>query len=669
MKVHCTSYILLLCLSVAFSFLSGCSSENGIDAAFDSFKEKLTAKDFEGLYLLLSEESKAYISEDEFLERYTNIFNGIQAEKLKISKVDHDEKEDTIHFSLEMETAAGKMKMTDYQLVLTKEENQWKIEWDESLIFPSMKNGDKVRITTINAKRGKILDRSGRALAEDREINTVGIAPETFDKSRREEKIQELAAILDINQDVITKKLEANTNPSHFVPLVDILPDNDMLPQIIGREEEGILVYPKQSRVYINEEAFGRLLGYIGEITAEELENQEGKGYDSSSFIGKAGLEQVYEEVLRGQSGVDIYIERDGKKISSLARKEPQNGQDIQLTIDADLQKRIYDEMKGDTGAAAAVHPKTGEVLALVSAPSYNANRYTTYITKTEQQQREESGYADEENRFTKLYSPGSVFKLLTAAIGLENGTIDPDVKIAINGRSWQKDSSWGNYSITRVNHQAAVHLMDAIQFSDNIYFAMSALQLESDRFLDGAKKFGIGEELNTGYPFPNGQLANAETIDNDILLADSGYGQGEIMVTPLHMALAYSALTNEGNIMAPFLVISDKQEAKIWKEAAISPEHLSVLQQAFTAVIEGDGGTASAAKISGVSLAGKTGTAEIKASQTDESGSENGWIVVTDLDSASLSLAIVLEDVKDKGGSKAAVPLAKNILSDYLNQ
>jgi penicillin-binding protein len=397
--------------------------------------------------------------------------------------------------------------------------------------------------------------------------------------------------------------------------------------------------------------------------------NKEKEGYSSSSLIGKAGLEQVYEDTLRGIDGAEIYVERDEEKVETIAKQEPKHGQDIKLSIDSDLQTKIYDEMNGWKGSAAAVNPKTGEVLALVSSPSYNSNRYTTYVTREEQQIREESNFADEANRFSKLYSPGSVFKLITAATGLEKGTIDPEKQIAINGRSWQKDSSWGNYSITRVNDQTSVNLKSAVKYSDNIYFAMSTLDLGSDDFIISAKRFGIGVELKIGYPLSNSQISNDGRIGSEILLADSGYGQGEIMVTSLNMALAYSALSNDGDIMAPSLVQTEDQKVEVWKEAAISSKHLSTLQSAFAAVIHEEGGTATAAKISGVRLAGKTGTAEIKVSQDDEDGSENGWFIASDLDSSKLTLAIVLEDVKEKGGSSAAIPIGKNTLSDYLKK
>jgi penicillin-binding protein len=667
MKKNMLFILVIMMMTFCFLFITGCSKESKQEEVFERFSEMLSKQDYGNLYALLSKESKEYITVEDFVTRYTNIYSGIQAININIEKDEIDHEMNVIPFTIGMETVVGKVNITDYQLRLVKEEKEWKIQWDESLIFPGMKKGDKVKVYTDKATRGSILDRSGNPLAKDGVIKTVGINPEVFDQRNREEKIKELATILDISEENIIKKLDNNSHPNYFVPIVDILSNDEKLRKLQDRGNDGIFVNSKDSRVYLNHEAFGRLLGYVGSITAEELEKNKEKGYSTTSLIGKAGLEQVYEDTLRGIDGAEIYIERDEEKVEAIAKLEPQNGQDIKLSIDSDLQAKIYDEMNGGKGSAAAVNPKTGEVLALVSSPSYNSNRYTTYVTREEQQRREESDFADEANRFSKLYSPGSVFKLITAATGLEKGTIDPEKQIAINGRSWQKDSSWGNYSITRVNDQTSVNLKDAVKYSDNIYFAMSALDFESDNFIAGAKKFGIGESLKIGYPLGKSQISNNGSMGSDILLADSGYGQGEVMVTSLNMALAYSALSNDGNILAPSLIQTQDHKVDVWKEAAILPEHLSTLQSAFAAVIHEEGGTATAAKISGVQLAGKTGTAEIKASQDDTDGTENGWFIATDIGSSKISLAIVLENVKEKGGSSAAIPIGKNTLSDYL--
>ena len=149
--------------------------------------------------------------------------------------------------------------------------------------------------------------------------------------------------------------------------------------------------------------------------------------------------------------------------------------------------------------------------------------------------------------------------KLLTSIIGLENGIIDPKEAKDIKGLTWQKDTSWGDYKVTRViDPNKSVTLKDAVNFSDNIYYAQVALDLGSEKFIKGLKNFGIGEDLTFEYPMETSQISNDGEINRDILLADTGYGQGEVMVTPLHVALFYSSLANEGNIMKTRLVVSE---------------------------------------------------------------------------------------------------------------
>ncbi len=665
--------LILIPLLLSFMLLlSGCSKLNKAEKAFGTFSEKWTQNDYASMYQMLTNDSKALISEDDFTTRYTNIFSAIEANNLLIEiNGDKVKEEDTITipFKLSMNTIAGDVSISDYKLNIIKEDKEYKIKWDESLIFPEMTKDDKVRVNVIPSKRGSILDKDANLLANDGILNTVGIYPAKFNLSNIDAKITGIANALDISEENIKTKLDANTNPEHFIPLVDILPTDSKLNSLKGRSEEGILIKEKPGRIYTGGEAFGRLIGYIGNITAEELENNKDRGYNDTSLIGKAGLEQVYEETLRGKDSAEIYIERGEEKIT-ISKKDGEDGKDIKLSIDSSLQSKIYSEMNGEKGAATAVNPKTGEVLAMVSAPSFDSNVFTTYVTKTQKSKWEETNNADEINRFNKIYSPGSTMKLLTSSIGLENKVIDSNATRDIKGLSWQKDSSWGDFKITRVTDPGSpVNLKDAVNHSDNIYFGQVALELGNDKFIEGIKKFGIGEELKFEYPMEESQISNDGTLGREILLADTGYGQGEIMVTPLNVALSYSALANKGDIMQPRLVIGENSEAKIWKQSAISKDDLPALINSFTALINDSGATISDGFVPGHRVAGKTGTAEIKKSQDDVNGTENGWFVSVDPDTAKISLAMIIEDVKDRGHSHVTVPKVRNVMEYYLNK
>ncbi|MBM6820151.1 MULTISPECIES: penicillin-binding transpeptidase domain-containing protein [Clostridia] len=664
--------ILLFSLLIIIVISVSCSKINKYEETFNTFKEKWIDNDFSGMYSMLTENSKKYIDEETFVNRYTNIYSAINLKDLEIEiSGDIIKNEDfyTVPFSLKGNTIAGELNISDYKVNIYKVDKEYFINWDESLLFPNMIEGDKVYVRTFSHTRGKILDRNDNILAEDGTISVVGIHPSKFDSENRDAKITELANTLDISEDTIINKLNANSNPEYFVPIVDILSSDEKLATLVNRNDEGIIINQKTSRVYNGGEAFGRLIGYVGPITAEELESKSDKGYTQTSLIGKAGIEQVYEDTLRGEDGAEIYLSRNNEEISIL-KKEVVNGTDIKLTIDSTLQTNSYAQLNGEKGAVTAVDPKTGEVLALVSAPSYDSNMFTTYVTKTKAAEREANNYTDEINRFSKTYAPGSTMKLITASIGLNTGILNADEPITIDNKSWQKDSSWGNYFITRVNNiTTPITLREAAKYSDNIYFAQLALKIGSENLINGIKGFGIGEELTFEYPITNSSISNNGNLDSEILLADTGYGQGELMVTPLNMALAYSALANDGNIMNPRLVLTSDSSATIWKESAIKSEYLPTLIEDFSAMVNDADGSAHLAQIDGFNIAAKTGTAEIKASQDDTTGTENGWFVAVDTTSSKLAIAMIVEDVKDRGGSSIPIPKVKAIMEEYLNR
>ncbi|MCM2676956.1 penicillin-binding transpeptidase domain-containing protein [Alkalicoccobacillus plakortidis] len=336
-------------------------------------------------------------------------------------------------------------------------------------------------------------------------------------------------------------------------------------------------------REYPYGEVAAHLTGYLRDITAEKLEEYKDKGYGPNDKLGQTGLERAYEDRLRGESGGTLYTKNADDEIEeTILETEPEDGEDITLTINMDLQQEIFDEIGDDAGTATAIHPTNGQVLALVSQPSYDPNLAAVGFTS---RQREDMETEDNPllNRFVQTYSPGSTFKLLTAAIGLEAGTLDPSETLDVQGKSWQPEGSdWGGYEVTRVHdYEEPVDLRKALVYSDNIYFAEQALNLGEDAFSSGAEDFGFGEELPLPAIFHTSSLTGDEGMRNDIQLADSGYGQGEILMNPLHLGLAYTTIVNQGNMIQPVLELDG--ESGIWKEAVMSQEHADLLQARFS--------------------------------------------------------------------------------------
>lgn len=656
--------VFIIMMIIAVFVLNGCSNKDEIKNTVKNYNKLLSEENYDELYETLTTDSKNYIKEEfggkeEFIKKYSVIYSAMNVSNIKID-VGEIKNKSEIPISVSMNTIGGKLKYDNATIKLKKEDNKYKICWDESLILPEMVKGDKIKVKITKGNRGKILDRDENLLAYNGEANYVNIDSKVFKK----DSIKDLAKILDISEEYIENKIASNTNPEYAINIVKLSEyEKDKLEKV--SKIEGITIQQVTSRVYAKGEAFGSLLGYIGSITAEELEKKSDKNYTSSSQIGKNGLEQVYEDKLRATDGVHIYIERGDSNVT-VAKTNASDGEDIKLAIDFKLQKEVYDQMDKEKGASIAMDSTNGEVLAMVSSPSYDSNTMVTYKTKEIVKEWEENKNACFDNRTNNLYSPGSTMKLITASIGLENKIINPNEKMKIEGLNWQKSSSWGNYKVTRVKDISSVNLYDAVVNSDNIYFADKAIKIGSENFIEEAKKFGLGLDMNFEYPMAKSQISNSGTIENEILLGDTGYGQGEVLTTPLQVTMAYSALANEGKIMTPRLVISENKEEKVYKEA-IRKEDLKELQKDFSGVIDDPNGSGHLCKIEGVNLAGKTGTAEIKSTKEDQSGNENSWFVAVDLEDSKLAISMVMENMKDKSTSKYLVPKVKNIMKSYL--
>ncbi|MDG0812649.1 penicillin-binding transpeptidase domain-containing protein [Cohnella rhizosphaerae] len=474
----------------------------------------------------------------------------------------------------------------------------------------------------------------------------------------------QVAAKLGITVADIDRKLGASwVKPELFVP-IGVVDEADMA---AFDNVPGVVFQQKKLREYPLGEAAAHLTGYVGEINAEQLERLKDKGYKSGDVIGKAGLEQVLEDKLRGTAGVVVAIEdAAGQRKAVLAEKAAVPGTSFQLTVDAGLQKTIYDEIKADASSAAAIEPRTGEVLALLSSPSYDPNAFVRGLSAKQYASWNDDPRHPFLNRFSKGYAPGSSFKLVTGAIGLDEGTLDPNKGVDISGLKWTKDGSWGSYYVKRVHAVNPVDLSKALTYSDNIYFAQAALALGKDKFESGAARFGIGEAIPIAYPLAKSQLSN-KGIKGEIQLADSGYGQGEVTMTSLHVALAFSAVVNGGNIAYPRLTLEDDPDSpQIWKAAAMTPEAADILKKDLVQAVTSPEGVGHGAYIQGAAIAGKTGTAELKASKGVK-GEENGWFVGFDANDPKLLLAVMVEGVSGRGGSTYVTPMVKRIFQQAM--
>ena len=649
------------------------------------YMDHIPKQEYEQMYAMLNVEASGNVSQEDYIKRNSAIYEGIEVQNMTVEILTYDEEQRKITYQTTFDTAAGSISFAN-DAVFLKGEKGYELVWDDSLIFPDLTSADKVRVTTTRAERGEILDRNGRSLAGKGTASSVGIVPSKLEN--REEAIAGIAELLETTPETIEQNLSAQwVKEDSFVPLktipkveeielMKISPDEEVLKELERQEKlleiPGVMISDVEVRKYPLGEAAAHLVGYVQSVTAEDLEEHTGEGYTSNSVIGRSGMEGLFESELKGQNGCRIYIvDSEGNEKKELACILVQHGQDIQLTIDANLQVSLYEQFKEDKSCSVAMNPYTGEVLALVSTPSYDNNDFIMGLSSEKWTVLSEGEDKPMYNRFRQVWCPGSTFKPITAAIGLESGAIDPTEDYGNVGLSWQKDTSWGSYYVTTLHAYEPVILENALIYSDNIYFAKAALKIGAEEMERSLTRFGFNEELPFEIKMAQSQYSNTENIETEIQLADSGYGQGQVLVNPLHMACIYTAFCNEGNIVKPYLVYQKEAAAEYWIPEAFSDETAERVLEGTKKVINDPNGTGYAAHRDDIVLAGKTGTAEIKASKEDTSGTELGWFAVfTAEQSAERPILIIsmTEDVKGRGGSGYVVEKDRLVLEDWFS-
>ena len=649
------------------------------------YMNHIPAQEYEQMYAMLHIEASGNVSQEDFIKRNSAIYEGIEIQNMAVEIIAYDEEQLTVTYQTSFDTVAGEISFENEAFFLEGEDG-YKLVWDNSLIFPNLASTDKVRVSTTQANRGEILDRNGRVLAGKGTASSVGIVPGKLEN--REEAIAKIAELLETTPEVIEKKLSAQwVKDDSFVPiktiprveeieLLKVEPDEDVLKEKERHESllaiPGVMISDVEVREYPLGEAAAHLVGYVQSVTAEDLEEHAGEGYTANSVIGRSGMEGLFEKELKGQNGCRIYIvNSEGKEKEELACILVQHGQDIKLTIDASLQIALYEQFQEDKSCSVAMNPYTGEVLALVSTPSYDNNDFIMGLSSEQWIALNDDEDKPMYNRFRQVWCPGSTFKPVTAAVGLESGAIDPNEDYGNVGLSWQKDASWGSYYVTTLHAYEPVILENALIYSDNIYFAKAALKIGSEEMESSLTGLGFNEELPFEIKMAESQYSNSEGIETEIQLADSGYGQGQVLVNPLHMACIYSAFCNEVNVIKPYLVYKNEIAAEYWIPGAFSNETASRVLEGTKKVVNDSNGTGYAAHRDDILLAGKTGTAEIKASKDDTSGTELGWFAIfTAEDTVERPILIIsmVEDVKGRGGSGYVVKKDGLVMEEWFS-
>lgn len=609
-----------------------------VEAMTQEYLTSFSDGDFDSLIAHFTPESieeRGY-TEAELVERYSTVYDGIGATDIVITNqaLSYVERTDTydLIYSVNMNTALGPLTGLNFHTSIYETDTENLVEWDYSLLFPNMEEGDTVSLSYTHPKRGSIYDRNGNMLAGEGEAWEAGLYPRSLGEG--EERASRLQTISD-TYSISVERLEALLDQAwvteeSFVPFQVV----DETPEV-----PGVLYQKTVERVYPLREAAAHLVGYVGEVTAEDIENDA--ELRAGQLIGKTGLESIYENQLRGNLGGEIAIvDSHGEIKEIILEREKEDGESLYLTIDSVIQENLYRTFEEEPGSAAMMHPQTGDFLALVSSPSYDPQLFVRGISQTDY-----DTYLNDEdspflNRYAARYVPGSTFKILSAMVLLENGVTTPDTIHTIEGLQWSPETpGFGDHQITRVNDTVSeVDLETALVLSDNIFFAMEALEMGADAFEEALSVFPFGEPLDWPFEMSAAQFSNENTIDNDVLLADTAYGQGEILMNAIHQLVFYSPVLNDGALVQPNLLRdSDTSEPT----SVISAESASTVESLLLETVTQSNGTANKLSALPYAVGAKTGTSEIAGEEGNET---NGLLYVFDAEGYDYSFIAHLE-------------------------
>ena len=627
----------------------------------DTFIAALEKQDYTAMSQEVSEESLTAIdyTKESMAERYEVVYGGVGAAELKVSDLNVTQEEGadqyTVSYTVNMETALGELDAKSYETTLSKVEDTYQVDWNTQLIFPDMAPTDKISIITTAGERGDILDKDGSPLATKGTSWQAGLQPSALGEGdQKTTNLEKIAETYEVKVEELEQLLEQGwVTPDSFVPFKIMAQDAEQ-PQVTG-----VLYQETSSRTYPLNEAASHLIGYVGDVSAEDIEKDP--TLSAGDIIGKSGLEATYDEHLRGQKGGRIEIQTsDGELKMVLQETEVQNGEDITLTIDAEMQQAAFDQLTGESGSAVFMNPTDGSLLALVSTPSYDANLMTSGISSEEYQAYVDDPMSPFLARYASGYAPGSTFKVVTAGTGLDAGTINPEETQEIDGLSWQKDASWGDYKVTRVKDIASVNLADAFAYSDNIYFAREALEMGQEVYQTGLSKYVFGEELKLPIAMNPAQISNSGTLDSEGLLADTSFGQGELLLNPIQQAVTYTPFANGGKLVYPKLTV-DQETAE--PKQPVTPESAAIIKEDLVQTVEKEYGSSHKLAVIDQQIAAKTGTAETTTAEAEgEEAETNGFLMAFDAENSSYLMVAMIEGKSSGSVIDAMLPMLEKM-------
>jgi len=540
---------------------------------------------------------------------------------------------------------------------------------------------NRIRIVPEIAVRGKIFDRYGNLIVDNRPSYVVAAVPNEVTDVKVASA--NLADLLSVSPDRIESKIRKSRSRRHQ----PVRLKRDAPFETVCRIEEASSLYPgvvlqlNQSRNYPENGSAAHLLGYLSEITEEELDEFRSKGFHSGSLIGRKGVEREYDDFLRGIDGTRfLEVSAEGRIIGPLETRDPVEpipGYSLKLGLDYDLQQFAESLFIADTltGAAVALDPNNGHVLAFVSEPSFDANLFTGPLSPEDWKRLSTDERHPLLNRCIQAtYPPGSIYKLIVAGAALEANTATPDTKFL----SCTGGYRYGNriFKCHKLSGHGILTMIDAIAASCDVYFYQLGKELGLKNWAEYSRMCGFGKP--TGIDLDDeaaGLIPDKEYYDNrhgegrwpSSLILNLAIGQGELLVTPLQMAQFYAALANGGTIYKPKILYSlvtpegeIQREPEVAGELPFKPSTIAVLDSAATDVVNGRLGTAGRARVKGIVVCGKTGTAQ------NPHGNEHAWFCAyAPRENPRIAIACIVENA-GHGGAVAA-PIVGNMIERYL--
>jgi penicillin-binding protein 2 len=560
--------------------------------------------------------------------------------------------------------------------------------WDHQMVYSGY-YGDRAEQNSIHqipliAQRGRIYDRYNRLLADNRPSYNIVLIRENS-PHRIEQTIGMLASGIDASPSDLKERVDRHIHDAKFRPITlkEDISAADMAFVTAHRFElPEISVEEQPRRRYVGGEMAAHVLGYVGEINEAELAQPEFSDLKPGDLVGKFGLEREYNAVLHGKDGFRrVIVNSFGREMGRLDEEPPVPGNDLHTTIDLDLQRAAEDAIGDQTGSAVAIDPHTGEILALVSKPSFDPNLFATRISPEDWNSLINDPRKPMQNRVIQShYSPGSVFKVFMAAAGLEAQTLSPFQTAYCPGYA----TYYGRrFACDKHDGHGTIGLHDAIVQSCNVFFYNVGKELGIDRISHYATMMGLGHK--TGIDLPNedpGLIPSAEwkqrvykTKWYDGETISVAIGQGAVSLTPMQAAYAMAGLTSGGRLKQPHLVNPDGLRKIGYKvndiyveEYPIQEETVDIVTSALWGVVNGPHGTGSNARIVGFDVGGKTGTAQVVGRESNLRGDaykDNAWFVgIAPYRNPEIVVAAMVENV-GHGGTYAA-PIVHAVMETY---